>query len=71
MASGFPNFWTLCKVLNITESKTQLPHNIIEYSNLRKFKYDDYLTIFKFKLLLYVVRVNAWLDEHCRFFHLK
>ncbi len=54
-----PNFWALYKMLNVTESKTQPPRNIIEHSNLRKFRYDDYLAIFRFKLLSYEVGVDA------------
>ncbi len=65
-----PNFWALYKMLNVTEGKTQLPRNIIEH-NLRKFRYDDNLAIFRFKLLSYVVGVDAWLGEHCRFFRLR
>ena len=66
-----PNFWASYKMLNVTEGKTQLPRNIIEHNNLRKFRYDDYLAIFRFKLLSYVVWVDAWLGEHCGFFRLK
>ncbi len=65
------NFWASYKMLNITESKTQLPRNFIEHSNLMKFRYDDYLAIFGFKLSSYVIGVDAWLFEHCGLFCLK
>ncbi len=66
-----PNFWAAYKMLNITESKTQLPRNIIEHTNLRKFRYNDYLARFRFKLLSYVVGLDEWFGEYCGFFCLK
>ncbi len=57
------NFWASYKMLNVTEGKTQLPRNIIEHSSLRKFRYDDYLAIFRFKLLSYVVGLmRGWVN---------
>ncbi len=64
-------FWALYKMLNVTEGKTQLPRNIIRHDSLRKFRYDDYLSIFRFKLLSYMVGVYLWLGEDYKFFRLK
>ena len=50
-------------MFNVTEDKSQSPNNIIECSNAEKSKYDDYLAISVFKLLSYVVVVDAWLGE--------
>lgn len=44
---------------NVIEDKSQSPYNIIEYSSIKKSKYDDYLTISMFKLLSYMVVVDA------------
>ena len=41
----------------------QLPRNILKYYNMEKFRYDDYLAISVFKLLLSVVVVDIWLSE--------
>ena len=71
VARESPHFLASYKMLNVTEGKTQLPRNIIEHSNLGKFRYNDYLAIFRFKLLSYVVGVDAWLGEHCGFFSFK
>ncbi len=65
------NFWALSSILNVTEDKTQIPRNIIENNNMRKFRYDDYLAIFRFKLLSYVIEVDAYFSEHCGFFCLR
>ena len=35
---------------------------------MRKFKYDDYLIIFVFNLLLYMVKVTALLSKYHDFF---
>ena len=56
-------FWASYKMFNVTEDKSQSPRNIIECSNAEKSKYDDYLAISVFKLLSYVVVVDAWLGE--------
>lgn len=52
------NFYVLYKIFNITENKSQLLQNIIEYSNIKKSKCDNYLAIFIFELLLYMVVVD-------------
>ena len=54
-----PNFCASYKMFNVTEGNTQPARNIIEHSNLRKFRYHDYLAIFRFKLLSYVVVVDV------------
>ena len=41
----------------------QPPRNILKYYNTEKFRYDDYLAISVFKLLLSVVVVDIWLSE--------
>ena len=50
-------------MFNITKDKSPPPRNIIECSNADKFRYNDYLAISVFKLLSYVVVVDAWLGE--------
>ena len=50
-------------MFNVTEGISQPPRNIIKYCNAEKFKYDDYLAIFAFKLLSSVVVVDVWLGE--------
>ena len=55
-------------MFNVTEDKFQSPRNIIECSNAEKFRYGDYLAISVFKLLSYVVVVNAWLGEGGKIF---
>lgn len=65
------NFWALYKMLDVTKDKAQLSCNINDYNDLRKFSNDDYLAIFKFKLLSYMVEVDLWLCKYCWFFRLK
>ena len=50
--------WASYKMFNITKSKTQLPFNMIEHTNLRYFRHSDYLAILRFKLLSYLVGVD-------------
>lgn len=56
-------FWALYKMFNIIKDKSQLLCNIVKCSNTKKSKIDDYLAIFVFKLLLYVILADAWLGE--------
>ena len=42
---GALNFWAS----NVTEGKSQPPHNIIKFSNSEEFWYDGYLAISAFK----------------------
>ena len=46
-------------MFNVTEDNSQSPRNMIEFSNAEKFSYVDYLAIPVFKLLSYVVVVDA------------
>ena len=56
------------KMCNITDGITQQPYHIFGHSKQQKFRYDDYLAIYSFILLSYVVGVDARLGEHCDFF---
>lgn len=46
-------------MFNIIEDEFQLPYTIIKYSNMEKSKYDNYLAIFIFKLLLYIFVIDV------------
>ena len=50
-------------MFNVTEDKYQPPRNVIKYYNADKFRYDGYLAISVFKLILSVVVIDAWLGE--------
>ena len=50
---------------------TQPPPTIIWYTNGKKFRYDDYLAIYAFNLLSYVVMGSTELGEHCNIFWLR
>lgn len=64
-------FWVLYKIFNIINNKFQLLYNIIKYNNVEKFKYNNYLTIFILKLLLYIIIIDARLVKDDRTFILK
>lgn len=53
------NFLASYKIFNVIKDKFQLLYNIIKYNNVEKSKYNDYLAIFVFKLLSYMVVTNA------------
>ena len=55
-------------MVNVTEAVTHPLQFIIEYTALSLFRYDDYLADYRAKLLSYVVVVDVWLGEHCKFF---
>lgn len=44
---------------------------IIWFNNVEKFTYNNYLSIFIFILLLYVVEINMQLGKYYNFFWLK
>ena len=48
-------------MFNVTEDKYQPPRNVIKYCNAEKFRYDGYLAISMFKLILSVVVIDVWL----------
>ena len=50
-------------IYNVTKGVSQ-PQHIIRYSNTKKFGNDAYLTIYKLRLLSYVVVVDAQSGEH-------
>ena len=43
---------------NVTEGISLPLQNIIKYYNMEKFRYDDYLVITAFKLLLFIIMVE-------------
>lgn len=59
----------LYKIYNIELGIFQLLLIIIWYINIEKFKYNDYLAIFVFNLLLYMIGIIVKLDKHYHFFN--
>lgn len=45
------------------EDKSQSPYNMIEYSSMKKFSYEDYLETSVMKLLSYIVVVDSWFGK--------
>lgn len=58
-------------MFNITKSFSLSLPNIIKYHNTEKFKYNNYLTIFVFKLLLFRIVVNNLFDKNEKIFNYK